>query len=247
MNLTQYWNGVSAALGIGGIVGFVAGRVSVEGKMRAEYAESVEILKNTFEKTRTEAPVVDDLELEDDFDFQFKVEAPVPSYEPEINESGEMMVGSNLSSLTMDHQPQPFVEMVLDKTPDPMHSVSQRIEEGIQLATVHETDYHKAIDAIETPVELFVSGGVNDYGVSYIEDSEFEEANGFEKIRIDIMIDDHNPLFLMEGQAIDDWDKRLGDSILIDFFRLVPPGAPPVLYVRNHAAGEDYEVVRVEP
>jgi hypothetical protein len=221
MNLTQYWIGVSAALGIGGIVGFVAGRVSVEGKMRAEYAESVEMLKHAFENAKTEAPVVD----VEDIDLN------------EVTISG-INEGQRLVELSLDHEPNAFVEAAIAKGTMAPH-------EG--LVTVHETDYHKAIDAIETPVELFVSGGVNDYGVSYIEDSEFEEQNGFEKIRIDIMIDDHNPLFLMEGQQIDDWDKRLGDSILIDFFRLVPPGASPVLYVRNHAAGEDYEVVRVEP
>jgi hypothetical protein len=51
----------------------------------------------------------------------------------------------------------------------------------------------------------------------------------------------------MDGEPISDWDQRIGDSILVDFFKLVPPGVEPVLYVRNHRTDEDYEVVRVAP
>lgn len=108
------------------------------------------------------------------------------------------------------------------------------------------TDYHKAIAAVETPTELFVAGGINDYGVSYIEEEDYhDDGDGRFKGRVDIMMDDHQPIFLMDGTPIDDWDKRLGDSILIDFYKLVPPGVDPVLYVRNHRTGEDYEVVQV--
>lgn len=107
--------------------------------------------------------------------------------------------------------------------------------------------YHKAISAVETPVELFVEGGVNDYGISYIEEDDFFEDDGRYKGQIDILMDDHNPVFIMDGNQIDDWDKRVGDSILIDFYKLVPPGVEPVLYVRNHRTEEDYQVVRVVP
>lgn len=110
-----------------------------------------------------------------------------------------------------------------------------------------ENDYHKAIRAVETPVELFVEGGVNDYGVSYIEEEEYLEDDGRFKGKIDIIMDADAPIFLMDGHQIDDWDQRLGDSILVDFYRLVPPSVTPVLYVRNHRTQEDYEVVRVAP
>jgi hypothetical protein len=92
---------------------------------------------------------------------------------------------------------------------------------------------------------MFVAGGVNDYGVSYIEEEDYLDEDGRFKGKIDIIMDDHNPVFLMDGQPIDDWDKRVGDSILVDFYKLVPPGVDPVLYVRNHRTDEDYEVVRV--
>lgn len=109
-----------------------------------------------------------------------------------------------------------------------------------------QNDYDKAIAATETPVEVFVAGGINDYGISYIEEEDFQdEEDGRYKGRIDIMMDDHQPIFLMDGAQIDDWDKRLGDSILVDFYKLVPPGVDPILYVRNHRTGEDYEVVQV--
>lgn len=110
-----------------------------------------------------------------------------------------------------------------------------------------KNDYHKAFEAVQTPVEMFVEGGVNDYGVSYIEEEDFEDEDGRVKNRVDLMINDHETIFMMDGVQIADWDNRLGDSILVDFYRLVPPGVEPVLYVRNHRTDEDYEVVRVEP
>lgn len=108
--------------------------------------------------------------------------------------------------------------------------------------------YHKAVAATDTSVEMFVSGGINDYGVSYIEEEDYhDDGDGFFKGRVDIIMNDGAPIFMMDGQPIDDWDKRLGDSILVDFFTKVPPGVEPVLYVRNHRTTEDYEVVQVLP
>lgn len=108
-------------------------------------------------------------------------------------------------------------------------------------------DYHKAINAIETPIDTFVDGGINDYSISYIEEEEFLEDDGRNKNQITIIMDEHNPIFLMNGEQIHDWDERVGDSILVDFYKLVPPGLEPVLYVRNHRTDEDYEVVREMP
>lgn len=105
--------------------------------------------------------------------------------------------------------------------------------------------YHKTVEATATSHEMFVEGGVNDYGVSYIEEEDYLDDDGRFKGKIDIMMDDQTPVFLMDGTPIDDWDKRVGDSILVDFYKLVPPGIDPVLYVRNHRTDEDYEVVLV--
>lgn len=106
--------------------------------------------------------------------------------------------------------------------------------------------YHKAVEAIETPVEMFVDGGVNDYGVSYIEEEEFEEDDGRYKGRISMVMNEANvPTFFLDGTSIEDWDVRLGDSIIVDFNRhaIQHPGSATVLYVRNHKTDEDYEVV----
>lgn len=107
--------------------------------------------------------------------------------------------------------------------------------------------YAKAIAATETGHELFVSGGVNDYGVSYIEEDDYDEDDGRFKGQIAIVMDEHNPSFFMDGVQINDWAERVGDSILVDFYQLVPPNAPPILYVRNHKRDEDYEVTREIP
>lgn len=113
----------------------------------------------------------------------------------------------------------------------------------------HSTnDYHKAVAAMETDFETFVDGGVNDYGMSYIDEEDYlDEGDGRDKLQIVIHISEFEPIFTMGGVQIDDWDKRVGDSILVDFYKLVPPGVEPVLYVRNHRTDEDYEVIREAP
>lgn len=109
--------------------------------------------------------------------------------------------------------------------------------------------YHQAIEAVATPIETFVEGAINDYGISYIEEEEFhDEGDGRFKGQITWVIDDTNPTFFMDGHQISDWDERVGHSILIDFDKHVPQNiSPQVLYVRNHQTGEDYEVIREIP
>lgn len=107
--------------------------------------------------------------------------------------------------------------------------------------------YHKAVSATETPHNLFVDGAVNDYGVSYIEEEEYQEDDGRYKGQLTLVISDGEPEFFMDGVMIEDWDERVGQSIVVDFTQLVPPGVNPVLYVRNHTRDEDYEVILESP
>lgn len=213
-----YWIGVTAAAGIGIIVGYSAAIVKAENKSRAKYKEEVESMARAFEialdanRHMETTKRVELKEEEIDFnEYSSFVETP-PSQEV-------------LNTPLAEVQP----EFVITKD-EPS-----------------ENDYHKAMAAVETPVEQFVAGGVNDYGVSYIEPEDYLEDDGRVKYRVDLLMDEHRPIFLMDGQPIDDWDVRLGDSILLDFYNLVPPGVDPVLYVRNHRTSEDYEVTRVEP
>lgn len=112
--------------------------------------------------------------------------------------------------------------------------------------------YHHAVTATETGVEAFVTGEVNAQGISYIEEEEYEEEDGFEKNQISVVVDVGNAgepaLFFMNGVSISDWDVRLGDSILVDLFSHTPPGLDTrILYVRNHRLVEDYEVSLESP
>jgi hypothetical protein len=104
--------------------------------------------------------------------------------------------------------------------------------------------YHRSLQANETPVEAFVEGGVNDYGISYIEEEEYYEDDGRNKEQITIVIQDFGPLFFMHGEQIEDWDERVGDSIVVDMLK---HGVTNQLFVRNHKTDEDYEVIREEP
>lgn len=107
--------------------------------------------------------------------------------------------------------------------------------------------YHVALNAIETPVHDFVDGTPNVYGISYIEEEEYFEDDGRAKYSVVIVMDAHNPTFFMDGELIDDWNERLGASIVKDFLDRVPPGINPVLYVRNHRTEEDYELTPERP
>lgn len=84
-----------------------------------------------------------------------------------------------------------------------------------------------------------------EYSISYIEDEEYNDDDGRPKEQISILMgSDAVPLFMQDGQVIEDWAEKIGDSILVDFYKRVPPGAERVLYVRNSARDEDYEVIQ---
>lgn len=216
---------------VGTAIGYVIGRTVLEGKVRAEYQASSDAFRNAMMLARndhiTEAPA----ETEEELDLRAGL-----ANDEEIKEKARTIANAKVQSLSLDEEINAFGEGIV-------------IEGGIVVRENEpvQNDYHKAISATETPVEMFVDGGVNDYGCSYIEEEDYQDEDGRLKLKIDIFLDDQMPRFMMDGQVCDDWDKRVGDSILVDFFNLVPPGAEPVLYVRNHRTDEDYEVVRVEP
>jgi hypothetical protein len=137
-------------------------------------------------------------------------------------------------------------------TEDPVVHLDEAPSSAAQILIPFEeersaNDYHKAMSAVETDVDLFVEGGINDYGISYLEEEEYMEEDGRFKGQITIVMEETQPSFFMDGKQISDWDQRVGDSIIVDFQKLVPPGIPPVLYVRNHRTDEDYEVLREIP
>ena len=141
-------------------------------------------------------------------------------------------------------------QLTIDEVVDHFRYVTLTEEEPEEVRVVEDAGtvaYNRVISAVETDIDTFVSGEPNYYGVSYIEEEEYLDEDGRAKNKIDILMDDHNPIFLMDGIAIDDWHERVGDSILVDFYKLVPPGLDRVLYVRNHRTDEDYEVVQVSP
>lgn len=81
--------------------------------------------------------------------------------------------------------------------------------------------------------------------ISYISEDEYNEEDGNSKEQITIFLQAGNeePLFVQGGDPITDWQRLIGDTILVDFFRKFQPNETErVLYVRNHERGEDYEV-----
>jgi len=219
--------GVAVGSFITGVgVGFLAVVQTVERKTRKEYEESQQALVNALSRSRTinvyaETPAAVEADL---------IDAAVSERDRRMEEAeGEVLV-----------QP----TNVFDKSDAIKEEVEKTPELEGDAVPEYINHYKKALEAKETPTQMFVDGGINDYGVSYIEEDDYDEEDGRFKGQITIVMDQHNADFFMDGVQITDWAERVGESIIVDFYQLVPPGAPPILYVRNHKRDEDYEVTR---
>lgn len=228
---------------IGAGTGFIAGKVAFEKQVRDEYNESLasviralenrQTITNVYAPEPTEEQLIDlpererSRKIEDYSEAEFngeRVNIFEKSYQDkmktEIGPEGEASAGGDL------------VRDDDDAVPEYINHYQRSLEKT---------------EIQDTPEELFVSGGINDYGMSYIEEEEFFEENGNFKGQITLVQDGNSPTFFMDGVQIQDWAERVGESIAVDFYNLVPPNAPPILYVRNHARDEDYEVTREIP
>jgi hypothetical protein len=221
--------------GVGVLVGVALALGEAERRARKSYEESFESLKRALERAHdsqtinvyapaaTEEDLRDLTEAEQDRVAEKKAvnifDAAAKAGHPAVEVPPEGSGGHDLTRTDDDPE-------------DP---------EGVPQYVNH---YRKALAAKDTPVEMFVDGGINDYGCSYIEEDEYDEEDGRFKGQITIVMADMEPSFFMDGVQINDWAERVGESILVDFYRFVPPEAPPILYVRNHKRDEDYEVTR---
>ena len=203
--MKSYWTGVTAALGLGGVVGFIVGGLVLDKTLRKEYDDSAQMMQNAYER-----------HLRGDIE----PETPVDSEEKLVDNSSKHIVENQVST---------FGGKIEGYTPPP------------------ENPYHKAISAMETPVDLFVDGGVNMYGISYLEEEEFQDEDGRSKTQVTFIMAEMGPQFFIDGELIDDWDERFGDSIVVDFANLAPAGTEQVLYVRNHKTEDDYEIMLESP
>lgn len=110
--------------------------------------------------------------------------------------------------------------------------------------------YHTPVVDDTTPVNVFVEGTPNQFGISYLEEEDFDEDDGRNKHHVTMVVDPEtmDVTFFMMGQVIEDAFERLGPGIVGDFIEHVPHTLPnQILYVRNHQTDEDYEVVRELP
>jgi hypothetical protein len=209
--------GVTSALGLGGILGFIAGWAALEErthkKYEVEYAAAQASMQRAYEMALNEEP-------------EIAGDTILGTVEVTSDEDG---VTATVTSMTAAG-----LQIFDPQNPDPFTP-----------ETVNP--YHVAVQAPATPIEMFVGGQPNAEGISYVEDEEYLEEDGRLKQRIEILIDETNPLFFLDGVPIDDWAARVGSSILADMYERTPPGLEAVLYVRNHRTDEDYEVVFITP
>lgn len=201
--------GVSAALGLGGVLGFITGWAVLEDKLSKKYDESLATMQGAYE---------------------YALNHPEEPEGVALDSGGEVELTQEVQQTVNGGGIQVF---------DPQNPAA---------FTPHtENPYHVAVQAPATPIEQFVGGQPNAEGISYIEDEEYLEEDGRYKSRIEILIDETNPIFFHEGTPCEDWPARVGSSILADMYDRTPPGQEAVLYVRNHRTDEDYEVVFITP
>lgn len=162
------------------------------------------------------------------------------AYEAALNMKGEAPVKT---------EDELIVEMPIMDIPEPTHHEVPEpnlFDNKIEDTRPKVNPYHQSItDVKPTPAATFVAGNPNEYGVSYIEEEDYDEECGRAKGTVTIMQDDMTWEFFLDGVKIDDWAERLGASILTDFFEYAQSTRqlPAVLYVRNHATDTDYEVL----
>jgi len=147
-------------------------------------------------------------------------------------------------------------ELIFDKTVEqinlsgddlPLPDSSDTIKVGgeITVETQMPPDYVGTASQYADPGTFIQDGKV--LSLEYIEEEDYEEEDGRAKEQITIFMGDE-PIFVMDGESIENWAELIGDHILVDFYQKIPPGEKDrVLYVRNHRRDEDYEVWQSMP
>ena len=137
--------------------------------------------------------------------------------------------------------------------------VVEDVPEEVLKSKDHEVpDYLPTQGIKTTDVQDFKPEPVNPYHVepekpepswTYLEAEDYHEDDGRYKGQITLLPgDDGKPVFVENDIEINDWEEKIGSSILRDFYALVPPNTvPAVLYVRNNITESDYEVIREIP
>lgn len=114
--------------------------------------------------------------------------------------------------------------------------------EGVAYSPLEKNPYH-------TPPQILTESGVEVEleQILYIAEEDYIEECGRAKTQLTFVGDGTEVHFFEEGVQIDDWKDRLGESFLVDFNKLVPYGAEPIVHVRNVKTDTDYEVIRENP
>lgn len=135
------------------------------------------------------------------------------------------------------------------------------MESGRKLASEREDLIIQGVDPADLPIPSappgpFKPADNNPYHIAvedpeasfvYLTVDDYEDDDDRFKGQITILMDGDNPVFLEEGSQINNWEEKIGTHILRDLYTMIPPGQPAVLYVRNTATDEDYEVIRDQP
>lgn len=124
--------------------------------------------------------------------------------------------------------------------PDPKEEI--KVGGEMIVETPIDPEYQEAVNPYLDP-DTFHPDPNGDWSVQFIEEEDYEDdENGFSKERMEIMMNGDEALFMVDGDAITNWADLVGEHILVEFYKRCPPGADRVLWVRNNARNEDYEV-----
>lgn len=217
----RYWIGVAGGIGIGAIGGFIAGMAYIEEKVRKEYVEANASYKRALDMARK----IEDKKEETLEEFAESIDFNEVAVHP-----GEAMLigGPIVAPVKTDEE----------GLPEDVKKVEYNPQESLGYKPKDVNPYHEALEGIEDEEKHF----------TYLEEEDYQdEDDGFDKGQIEILMDGDNPVFLENGGEITDWAVKIGENIMRDFYTMVGPGEPQVLYVRNHQMETDYEVIRETP
>lgn len=228
MNPRAYWVGVSAALGVGGLIGSAITALVLEGRYRDRYIKDQESMSRTMfefqklhELKKAETPSDEPADFEPDAEWVAELRRKLRQEVDEVVLLGEGDFVDTIEVHT-DESPDPYMRIVSDVAQFPAEA-----------------------DTVKEELNDFAGDVLTGDFAHYIDREEFESDDTRVKCLVEMHFVAGELHFLCDSEPMDDWSDRLGPNILPDFFTQLSPDDEQVLYVRNERTGEDFEVVRV--
>ncbi len=174
-----------------------------------------------------------------------RYEEQLETHKRVLQRAHEQALRSRMAEAPVDTEGELEIKLSGDDLPLPDADDTIKVGGEMVIETPLPPDYVGTAAMYADPGTFIADGKV--LSLEYIEAEDYEEEDGRAKEQITIFMGDE-PIFVMDGESIENWAELIGDHILVDFYQKIPPGEQDrVLYVRNHRRDEDYEVWQSMP